>query len=212
MTVAEMTARLQAMFDVTTATAEAYINERHRRMVTDAMWRAATSTVATTVADQANYDLPGNVVDVKRIRIDHPSDGVQIFDPVGIEQLWEIDRGQATLTGIGGVFAEDWTSSGTVQVRLYPAPDTGGLTIKALTALLPGDLASGDSPIVPTEFHPAILDGAIADSYREQESNPGAAERHEQLFLEGVERLRKRKNTRVGGSTRMQLYRADYLR
>lgn len=213
MTVDEMVARLQAMFDISSATALAYINERHRRMVTEAMWRAATSDISTTTAGQANYDLPANVVDVKRVRIDHPTNGVRIYDPVGIEALWDIDRGQGTLVG-QGVFAEDWTSSGTAQIRLYPVPDTTGLAIKGLVALLPGDLAAGagQSPIVPAEFHPAILDGTIADGYREQESNPQLAERHEQLFIEGVEKLRRRKNTRVGGASRMQLYRADYTR
>lgn len=214
MTFDDIVDRCVEQFDVTQAKAVAWTNERHARMCAEAQFRMAKKSIGTTVAGQSNYALPAEVVDLARIRIDYSDDPV-LYDRVGIEQLWELDTlPGARLTGVGGVFAEDYQADGTVEVRLYPAPDEAGLAITGLQVIQPATLSygSGSALVVPTDLQPYLLDGVLADGYTQADENLDRAAYHEQRFAEGTERLRRRKNTRLGGPATLQVSRRPWGR
>lgn len=201
MTLAELVARIVAQFDVDEALAKAWVNERHRLMVAMSQWRTSTRSLGTTVAGTKDYALPADVVDIRRIRTLDGTTVVSQYDRASTDQMWDLDDATSGVTtwGSGGLFSEDSDSDGASFIRLYPTPDTAGYTIQAMQALQPADLtADGDTPLIPLDLHRHLLDGCRADGYAENDDRTDLADYYEQRFSEGVELLRRRKNTRVG--------------
>lgn len=205
--------RLVGQFDVTTAVASAWVNERQNRMVAEAQWRMSKTTIATTVAGTSNYTLPENVVDLRAVRVEAANGDVGLYTPVGIEDLWKVDSGQSRIDyrdGGAGVFAEDYTSSGGVQIRLHPAPAVTGSTIVGLISYMTTDLTygTGDPLVIPDDLRPFLQDGAMADGYTYEDERHDLAQLHEARFREGIELLRRRRNSRTGsGPGRMRVLR-----
>ncbi len=98
------------------------------------------------------------------------------------------------------MFGPAWTSAGVAQIELYPVPEESGLTIIALAASLPPDLTDTDTttPIIPVDFHRALVEGAVADGLRLIDERIQEAQAFEDRFDAAIEQLRRRKNSRVG--------------
>lgn len=181
-------------------------------MVADSLWRAAVKTLGNTVDGTSNYALPTDVVDIKRLKVAY-TDGTVLYNAVGIEELWGVDATTGEVRSGVHVFAEDYQADGTVQVRLYPAPEESGVPILGLQALQPATMTYGGAftPIIPADIHPYLLDGAFADGYAEVEHRPDLAQYHEQRFEVGVNKLRMRKNSRTGdGPARIAVQGYDF--
>jgi hypothetical protein len=171
---------------------KAWINERYTEIVVKSKWRKAQVEIATTVADQAEYALPATVVDI----IEGLLVGDVPYDRVGQATLWRLRSGEDVANR--AVWADDYTSTGTAQVELYPAPDDAGDSIQALAVLAPTDLsADADVPIIPADFHGALIDGAIATGYKRLEARLDLAGGLEAEFQGRIEELRRRGNARL---------------
>jgi hypothetical protein len=169
-----------------------WINQAYTRLVVRSKWRKAQVVIATTVADQAEYTLPATVEDIEEgILV-----GTEPWSAVGQETLWRLKNGNATADG--GVWAGDYDDAGNPQIELYPAPDEAGVEVSALAVLKPVPLAvDADTPIVPEDFHDAIVDGAISTGLRRINERIGEADSFEARFREEVEGLRRRGNSRL---------------
>lgn len=155
----------------TAAEIKSWVNEAYKRMVVRSKWRKAQIQLALTVAGEDTYAVPELVEDI--------IDGLEI-DGEAIE--WESD------------YADD----GTAQIVLGSAPDTTGTPITALCALAPPPLVSDtDVPIVPGDFHDALVDGAIGTGMRRVEERIQEADSYDARFLDETEKLRRRGNMRL---------------
>lgn len=178
-----------------------WINEAYRKMAVRARWRKAQVELAVTVADQAEYALSDDVLDIiEGITVDGAP-----YASTGQETLWRLKNGDASVDS--GVWAGDYTDTGAQQIELYPAPDEDGLSIQALALLAPSVLeADGDTPIVPVDFHDAIVDGAIATGLRRIDERLAEADSFEARFREEIETLRRRGNMKLSsGPVRAQV-------
>ncbi len=179
---------------VSRVTVTGWVLHRYRVMVARSKWRMLRSELGPTVAGQALYTLPDTAVDVEQLYVDS-----RPYGRVGSSELFELAAGDLT-TGGDGVFGPAWTSAGVAQIELYPVPEESGLTITALAASLPPDLADTDqsTPIVPVDFHRALVEGAVADGLRLIDERIQEAQAFEDRFDAAIEQLRRRKNSRVG--------------
>ena len=171
---------------------KAWLNEAYTRLVIGAKWRKAQVQIAVTVADQAEYALPATVVEI----VEGILVGTEPWDPVGQETLWRLKNGNAVADG--GVWAEDFSSSGAVQIELYPAPDEAGVSIQALATLAPAALSEpGDVPIIPADFHGELIDAAIGIGLDRLELRGDIAAPKLAKLEQNIERLRRRANARL---------------
>jgi hypothetical protein len=178
------------------------LNDKHRQMVVESGWDRRIIQVGTTVVDQAEYDLDAGVVDVIELTVD---DGP--YTGTDVDSLFRLRKGLSRLTGSGGVYADFYEADGTQQLALYPTPDEAGLAIEALVSWSPTDLTDNDYPVVPRDFHQNIADGTIAELLRQhQDGDPTEAAVLEQRFVEAIEKLRRRRNSRArSGPVQMQV-------
>lgn len=192
--------RTQGGFDTSTsniavADVQGWIQERYKQLVAKSKWRKAEITIATAVAGDYNYPLPLTVVDLEGLSIS----GVP-YQEAGVDQLWRLRNGQLALgRGDNGYFGLEPLADGTQQVSLWPTPgsDQDGDAIVGLAALFPDPLVSGASPIVPDDFHEAIVWGAIATGLATIDERLDSAGYFEQQFAGAVEELKRRTNSRV---------------
>jgi hypothetical protein len=83
--------------------------------------------------------------------------------------------------------------------------------ITALAAMVPAEMTSGMSPVIPEDMHGDLLDGAIALGLLRMDERADSAATFEARFERMVEKLRRRKNSRVGSRvSRMKLYGYDW--
>ena len=188
----EMVTRLTSQFDVTSAQAVAFVNERLARLVAESEFLMVTKSLGTTVADQANYVLAADLVDLSAVKIVN-GDDTWLYYGTSLDDLWRQDAGEGETTG----FAIDYQADGDPEIRLEPAPDTSGLTITGLYAQQPTVLAYGASSVlpIPVDVHTHLLAGAQADCY-DLDGRQDLSAKHEQRFQEGITKLIRRKNSR----------------
>lgn len=198
MTLDDMQSTLSSMFDVSSSTAQGYVQEAYRRAVADSKWLTSSVTIATTTAGDATYPLPANLVQLDSLFVD----GVE-YGRVGEFDIGDLNAAKVFLSQPGGVYGYTADSSGADQLQLYPTPTTSGLTITGKGVLVPADLVTGSgagsSPVFPIDLHSVVLDGAIAIAYQRQDERPDMAAVHEARFQEGVQKLRARRISRVRG-------------
>jgi hypothetical protein len=188
----EATVRLTSLYDVTQAQAVAFLNERLARMVAESEWLMVTKSLGTTVADQANYALAADLVDLAAVKIVN-GDDTWLYYGTSLDDLWREDAGDGDTSG----FAIDYQADGDPEIRLEPAPDTAGLTITGLYAQMPTVLTYGSSSAlpIPVDVHTHLLAGAQADCL-DQEGRMDLSAKYEARFEEGIIKLRRRKNSR----------------
>jgi hypothetical protein len=183
--------RSEAGIDATPAVVGGWINQRYRTMVAKARWRMAEVVVASTTAGQSSYAVSDDIVDLEGLLV-----GEQPYDPTGVSTMWGLKSGRQRL-GCGGVFAPKFDSSAVESIELYPVPDTDGVAITGLAAMLPPALSGSDEPQIPVDLHEALRDGAIATGLRLEDERIPEADSFEQRFLDGVAELGRRKNSRL---------------
>lgn len=212
MTADEILAVITGQFDVTSATALQWLNEKHREAVAESRWRMEIVALATTVAGTAAYNVADSIIDVEGLYIDS-GEGPAHYTRTGVRQLWELKSGRSVLRGSGGVFAPAYTSGGVKQVELYKAPTVSGQTISALAAVEPDELAAGAgaSPIIPSDLQSGLIAGALALGFLREDERPDLAGSQDQIFQAMVQTLRRRRNSRIGnGPQRIKVAGIDF--
>lgn len=196
LTLGGIVARISGQFDASRSLIVQWTNERQARMVAESLWRAVEREVAVSVAGQAVYLLSDEMVRLRGLKV-----GGVVYGPASRDQMWALadPTNQARLSG-PGVYAESVGSDGELGVELYPAPSEAGLSIVGQMAWRPPALAAdGDEPVLPEEFQPYLLDGVVAQAYEELDGRWDLAKPHEDRFAEGIVRLTRLRNARVGG-------------
>lgn len=186
-------------FDVPEATVKAWLNERYATMVVRARWRLMEVSLGNTVAGQSDYPIDDAIQELAYVYLGSTGRPYIYAGPLEMRQ---IIAGDARVSDdAAGAFAPAYTSTGANGIRLWPVPTA----VDALTGLVsepPADLVDdANVPIVPADFHKAIVDGAIAiglerDSERLQEASYFTTQ-----YEGSIERLRKRRLGRIGGGT-----------
>ena len=204
----EATVRLTSQFDVSQAQATAFLNERLARRIAESEWALVKKSLGTTTANVSNYQIPADLVDLQAVRVDNGTD-TALYYATSLDDLWRADVGARDATG----FALDYQADGDVEIRLSPAPDTAGLTITGLYAALPSTLTYGSSAAVPipVDVHTHWLAGGQADCY-DLEGRQDLSAKYEARCETGIEKLRRRRNSRGDGAapTRLRLKGWDY--
>jgi hypothetical protein len=189
----------------TSAEARAWLLDAARRLNAEAQYLTVETTLATTVADQAEYALDAQIVDLAAVRV-----GTVIYSKASSNDIWGLeDAGNpATLEGNGGLFAPAWTATGAPKIVLYPTPTATGTVIEGRQVIIvpaPSDWAADDPPL-PTDFDTAIWHGAVASGLAQKDEALDQAEWHEARFLAAGQRLQRRKNSKIGsGAVRMRV-------
>lgn len=197
-------------FDVSRAKALEWLNQRQRRMIAETRWRLAEQQIATTVAKQAAYDIPADLVDMDSLWIVAAADAKQTwYERTGERTMRKLNAKQVSWGG-QPAFAPFFKADGTAQIQLYPAPALTGDSIMALTAAEPLDITddtvAAHGPVIPVDLHQYLRDGAIATGYALIEERGDTASYFEQQFTTGVELLHRRKNSRIGsGPSQMKV-------
>jgi hypothetical protein len=213
-TVDTLVDRLVSQFEVTSTVALGFLNDRQARMLAEAEFLTATVTLGTTTAGTANYTLASTVTDLKKVRVVESDGSFTQYELVAIEDLWDLDAAEAQVSlSDGGLCALDYTAAGAVQLRLYPEPETTGLTISGIVALAAtaATYGGGTALQVPVDMETHLYAGMQADAY-DREDRQDMAAKAEVRFTEGVGKLVKRKNTRGDGNGphRMRVSGYDY--
>jgi hypothetical protein len=200
----------QGGFDADDVTVGSWVNEVYAAVVVAAEWQMATVTLASTVAAQAGYDLPDSVASVEGLYLDS-GDGPAHYIRVGAQELWELRAGRRQLVGSGGAFGPAWTAGGVEQIELFPAPETSGVEITALVSQIPSELIAGQSPGIPADLHPGLIEGAIALGLARVDERLDSAQVFDAKVAQMADALKRRKNKRVGSTPhRLGLWGSDW--
>lgn len=183
--------------DASRATVLSLLNEKYGEMCSRSRWLLETISLGSTVAGTAEYALPDNVIELISLRA-----GSYRFGEIGAKDYWDLlARGTGTWDGRRGAYAPTYSSTGGTSVSLWPTPDVSGTALTALASVQPADLtdAGTSTPVVPADVHGALIDGTSSLVLSRIDERSDLAIPFEQRFQEAVERLRRRKNSRVGG-------------
>lgn len=194
MTFEQLKARVAAD-GVSDTEAGVLVNQAYQALVVRAKFLQKSITLGTTVAEQAVYDFPeSDLVQIESVWI-----GTVCYDRVGLEELREVVAGRGRIEDPRrGIVSPYFDSTGNPQFRLYPVPGESGETIDGIVVDTPAELTAGQSPVTPVDFDQAIIDGARARIYDEEDEDGGNRERLDAKFDSEVRRLEGRKHTRIG--------------
>lgn len=186
-TVAELLDQVTTEFglDVTPAQALRAFNQAHRKMVARSKCFKAPLVLAQTVAAQAAYDMDPDILELHELTV-----GGKAWTRRGhrvVRAVYDGLLGFRSPNG-DGIYAETFSAAGTRQVWLYPT-QAAGLDIVALSSLRAPKLATTDRPLVPAEYHEALVYGTIGPLVRRTESRQGEADAFRLLFDEAIAEL-----------------------
>lgn len=187
--------KTEATFAESDATIKGWLNEKHKQGAVRAGLDKRLADLATSVVDQAVYDLPAGIADLRTVRIDGKR-----HNPSTLEDVWDLQNGDKRLTTFRfGVFAPYYGSDGTPQFVVYPTPSNAGLGIQGLAVYTPADLTDPDGfPIWPEDLQEHIADGAIALGLRLRLEDAQEAQVFEDRFNAAVQEMERRLVSRVG--------------
>ena len=187
----------QSGTDASRATVLSLLNEQYASQIVKSRWLLEEITVGTTAAGTESYALADAVVDILALKV-----GGTQYEPISVEQYWQLGAGRARLSRSPGAYALTYSSSGGTSVTLYPEPETAGDAIVALapaTATALTDSAAS-SPVTPSDTHGSLIDGTTALILLRVDERPDLAAPFFARFEQGTEQLRRRKNSRSGNT------------
>lgn len=188
----------QGGFDVADSVAGGWVNEVHKSAVAEAEWQQQRLSLGVTVADQAQYDIPGGAAEIVGLYLADDRGNPGRWQRITTTQMWDLQAGRQQRRGSGGVFCPQFGSAGEKRIELYPAPVTDGVEIVSLAAMVPATMTSGMSPVIPEDFHGDLMDGAIALGLLRIDERADSAAVFEAKKDRMVARLKRRKNKRLG--------------
>lgn len=178
---------------------QSWVNERYRRLVADTGWLREQVQLGTTATGVVQYPVAGDMTDVANVVV-----GGAPYQRISPRELVEVKAGIRVLLG-EPAFAPAYSASGAPYVELYPEP-AAGQAVLALVERIPATLTGTATPVLPIDFHDALVDGAIATGMRRVYKRYDDADRHELIFQDHVKRLQRRVNSRIGsGATQVRL-------
>lgn len=201
--------RSEGNFDVTEPQALGWLNAAHRLLVVRSTYLRKRLEVGPSVAGQANYVLPPEVVQIREVLVGGIPFGTGKHSDIAAD-------GQGWLTLCGptgsGVTAPDSDAAGVDQLSLVPAPSSAGLTIQVYAVCRPPALnVADDSTLkVPAEFDEAIINGALATGLAREAMRPDLAAQFRPLFDASCTELLKQARRRYRGPGPTQIRISGY--
>lgn len=185
-------------FDFSDAQGLKLARESVDRLAAASEWVRAEIDLGPTVANQADYDVPANVVRAKNVYI-----GTTPFTEVSYDELKGLEAGrlQPAEGGMnGGVFCERFSEDGTTKsITLFPAPEEGGQELVALASIEPGDNLELVSNLpFPGDKFRTVVNYAVGIAYATFDENMQAAATYLDKADGEAEGLRRRANSRMG--------------
>jgi hypothetical protein len=169
-----------------------FLNDRQRRFLSES---GVTVTVAYQAgqADQPRYDLPPNLIDIRRVAWAN-SESPMAYIELPRADAWELDHGRTNWPTANAVspevYLEDHLPSLTIAMQPTPT-DAGEIELTAVTL---GTTVDGTGVLlsVPDDLTPYLAWGVRADMLAgEFEGNdPVRAAHCESRFQEGIELAR----------------------
>lgn len=195
---ATLRTRLKAITDLTDAEANARLNQRHKEIVAAARALRERLTVGSTTAGVSDYAIAPEVVEVMTVSVDGKP-----YDKVDHDTMDDLLSGISWIpyspSSNNAVFTDAYTSSGTGEISLYPAPTSDGLTITARAAVLPPDLVEDDQyPSLPPDFHEDLIDAVLATTFLRDDERIQEAQALEARWQGRIAELRRRLGDRIG--------------
>ncbi len=170
-----------------------WVNHLIREAAAYSHWVLSEPELGPTVADQSNYDLAANIVQVFDLSV-----GGEPYEREGTRTVRDLRAGRLTLRGPGGFFAPAFDADGsTKQFTLFPTPSTSGLPIAGLCSLYPAEISGSMEPPFPDDTHIPIVHGAKAIGLALTEENEQSAQYHRAIWEEAKENLRRLGNKRL---------------
>lgn len=195
--------REEGAVDATAAVALGWLDAAHKLMVARSKCYRKTVSVGSTAPGTSSYDLPSSVLDIQSVLVaDEDSGEDREAARVPRRSVVEVRNSLATFVGSGFVVAQVADTDGAEQLTFYPEPD-GVLAVKVFGAVRAPDLViGGQDPVVPEEFFPGLVAGALAHGLRRTENRHDLADAWTAEFNGATEELRRqsraRWNTGVG--------------
>lgn len=198
--------RTEGGFDTTsTGSSEDVLRQWVRQAVNEALseskWRKQRREIGPTVAGQAQYVVPEEVVDVETLRVGGGR-AWALIPSVG--ELWEIQSGNGYFRNAPGGFLGTFEPDADSVIELWPVPTESDLPIEALCAIglsenefLGFGLVS-HIPLPEDLARPIAVNGAVAIGLRLLENRHEDAAAHDALKDKAVATLKRRANSRIG--------------
>jgi hypothetical protein len=188
-----------AQADVSQPTAVKYVNSRYARMVTESDFLTRVNNLGTTTAGASTLALPTDLVGLRRVSV-----GTVRYDLVGAEDILDIQNNVNGMSwtspdGTTGLVAQYYDASDVPTLLFYPAFSATGTAITAIQVHEPADIAYGGAAAtaLPIHLRPYLIDGALAEAYEKSDERADLAQVHEQRFADGIDKLKRLKNSRV---------------
>lgn len=193
-----LVSRLQAQSAISSAEAQARINQAYRRMAAESYAIREKVAIGDTVVGTSVYDIPADVVQIISLRVN----GLR-YERKSSEEIDDLAESEAYVVGYPARFySPEFTSSGTSQVYIWPSPTTV-VPITARAAVLPADMTDttegGEYPKLPIDFHEDLVDGALATVLLRDDERLSDSFALEDRFQQRIAELRGRVTSRVGG-------------
>lgn len=207
--------KTQAAFDtsgvnVTDATILSWLNARYRTFVSQTKWLKQVIELGPTVVSTRTYAIPDTVAEIRALELGSEGEALR----VNVEGMWALRAKTAWLSGPEvTAYAPSFDAAGAQSVEIYPTPTTAGVTISALVAALPSALTTSPdlTPVIPIDFHEAIVSGAIAMGYLRTDARADLAAPYETEFTQAIALLKRRATARVGqGPVRFPIAGRDF--
>lgn len=196
--VEQLTSAQAGGFDFEATQAEKLIHEGINRLAARSQWIRAIMELGTTVADQANYELPERIVRLYAVMINNIQYGRR-----DVKTLWDLRSGKVELPygSEGGVFVESYAEDGkSRKLELFATPDVelAGETINGFAAITPEPLASGDELPFPTQYRRAVVNFAKSIASADIDVDKATANEWREEAEGDAEALRLLANARSG--------------
>lgn len=190
--------------DASRATLLSLLQECYGSQVADSRWFRTEASIGATVTAQADYVVPDDIVEAYGVKV-----GLFPYEAVGEDTMWALKANTVQArSGRGGLFSQGYDATGNTIISLYPAPSTAGLAITTYAARQP-PVALTDSlsstPITPIDTHSSLIAGLAALVLIRVDERPDLAQPFQSTYETGTEKLRRRKNQLLRGSSPTRL-------
>lgn len=176
---------------VTSSEVNAWLN-RGQEIASERGLTIQEEATALTVADQADYELPSDLLLINSVFVTDDDDDVDEAHAISIADYRKLVAAETTLKNVSAVYAH-WQDG----IYIYPEPTVSGKTIRVYY-LKKSTTMSQDAhtPDFQATFHSALEDYALYRAYLKYK-NPQMAQQYQMTWEQSVAHMRRRYGPKV---------------
>lgn len=194
--------------NVTDATILSWLNAKYYELCARTKFTKALVEIGPTVLGNPDYTLLTTITELTKLRVGTSKPALR----VSLDEMWELQGGTSFLpAGKTHAYAPSFEPVGGdlgQRVTIYPTPTSSGEEITALAVVLPSPITTSpdSTPLVPVDFHEAIVAGALAVGLERTDGRFDVSAGFNAQFESAVALLKRRAVTRVGqGATQFKV-------